>query len=327
MTMRKSLPGDGQARRVKLWTVDAPTGSTAEKLLKVYLGAFAAIDALDAAKATIASNPELTDVGRQKQIKESIFRETVPAMHRGQIELAKARQEVETRRAALIPPKADPTDAAAAVRRQEIRAFLRGLDDKGRDAFLKKSKGDAEVTQAIIEQPAALSGVRDSLHDLILNEAMEAAYSPEIAELQMLEEAIDVAASAIESGRAEAHAEAAAVDPALRDPDHFNAIAASVENRTPAPWLQKFQESGAEVIRALEWDDETESKGTWKLATPEQIETGIVAKTRDEYDKLKGAAVIDFSGETAAEARRKRAAFVDEHGAEAYLNRNSGTAA
>jgi hypothetical protein len=245
-------------------------------------------------------------------------------MHRGRIELAKARQEVETRRAAMAPPKADPADAAGAVRRQEIRTFMRGLDDKGRDAFLKKSKGDAEVVQAIIEQPAALSGVRDSLRDLILNEAMEAAYSPQIAELQMLEEAIEVAASAIEGGRAEAQAEAAAVDPALRDPDQFNAIASGAENTTPAPWLQVMKENGAEVIRVVEWDDETETKGTWKIATPEQIANGIMAKTRDEYDRLKGAAVIDFSGESAAEARRKRAEFVDEHGHEAYFNRNQG---
>ena len=52
----------------------------------------------------------------------------------------------------------------------------------------------------------------------------------------------------------------------------------------------------------------------------------ILAKTRDEYDKLKGA-VIYFSGESEADARRKRAAFVDEHGADAYFNRNSGSTA
>jgi hypothetical protein len=299
----------------------------AEKLLRAYLGSFDAIDSLDSAKASITANPELTDVGRQKQIRDAIFRDTVPAMHRGRIELAKARQEVKTRRAAMAPPKADPADAAGAVRRQEIRTFLRGLDDRARGAFLKKSKGDPEVTQAIIEQPAVLSGVGDSLRDLILSEAMEAAYSPQLAELQMLEEAISVAASAIESGREEAHAEAAAVDPALRDPDRFNAVAGSVENRTPAPWLQVMKENGAEVIRAVVWDDETETRGRWKIATPEQIANGIIAKTRDEYDQLKGAAVIDFGGESAADARRKRAAFVDEHGAEAYLSRNSGNAA
>jgi hypothetical protein len=327
MTIRKALPSDGQARRIKLWTLDAPPGSTAERLLKVYLGSFDAIDTLDARKAEIAANPELTDIGRQKQIKEAIFRDTVPAMHRGRIELAKARQEVEKRRAALAPPKADPADAAAAVRRQEIRTYLRGLDDKAREAFVRKSKADAEITMAIIEQPAALSGVRDTLRDLILNEAMESKYAPQIAELHLIEEAIEVAASAIEGGRSEAHAEAAAIDPALRDPDRFNALAAGIEAKTPAVWLQSFQESGAEVIRAAVWDDETQTRGTWKVATPEQIEVGILAKTRDEFDRLAGASVIDFSGETAADARRKRAAFVDEHGAEAYLKRNSGTAA
>jgi hypothetical protein len=201
------------------------------------------------------------------------------------------------------------------------------MSNHERDVFLKKNGSHPEIKQAIIEQPASHSGMSDTKHDTMISDAMEAAYSPQIAELKMLEEAIEVAASAIEGGRAEVQAEAAAIDPALRDPDHFNAVAAAIESKTPAPWLRTVKENGADVIRVAVWDDVTETRGTWQIATPEQIANGIIAKTRDEYDRLKGATVIDFSGESAAEARSKRAAFVDERGHEAYLNRNSGNAA
>jgi hypothetical protein len=40
MTARKT--GAGQSRRIRLWDLDAPPGSTAEVLLKTYLGAYPA---------------------------------------------------------------------------------------------------------------------------------------------------------------------------------------------------------------------------------------------------------------------------------------------
>ncbi|NVN88596.1 MAG: hypothetical protein HXX15_21160 [Rhodopseudomonas sp.] len=327
MTPRKSImPNDGQPRRVRLWTLDAPPGSTAERLLKTYLGALDAVDAIDSAKARINADPELTDAGKAKQIKLVVLGETVPAIARGRIELAKARREVETRRTALVPPKADPADAAGAVRRQELRAFLRGLDDKARAAFLKSNSGDQEVTTAIIEQPAALSGIRDSLRDQMLNDAMQSKYADQIEAIQELEEAIEVAASAIDSGREEAHKEAAAADPALRDPDAFHAVASAIEARTPALWIKPHTENGAEVMRWLDWNEESQS-GTWRLAEQEHLDRGIVAKTRDEFDQVSQNIAVLVTGETTAEARSKRAAFVDEHGAEAYFNRRSDAAA
>lgn len=54
-------------------------------------------------------------------------------------------------------------------------------------------------------------------------------------------------------------------------------------------------------------------------ATDDEIASGILADTRGEYDKLKSTAPIFGGGD---EGRKARAAFVDKHGLDAYINRN-----
>ena len=132
-------------------------------------------------------------------------------------------------------------------------------------------------------------------------------------------------ASAISEGRAgELQREAALADPRLRNPENFNALAAEVEKRIDIPWLKKSTEDGVEVVRAVESDDPSETKGSWRVATKEQIESGLFAKTRDEFAKLKAETqVVSIAFGNDAEARAKRVEFVKEHGIEAYVNRNN----
>jgi hypothetical protein len=52
------------------------------------------------------------------------------------------------------------------------------------------------------------------------------------------------------------------------------------------PWLKRFNEDGKEVMRVLELDA-TGKTGSWRIPTAEQLEVGIVAETRAEYDQLK----------------------------------------
>ena len=56
--------------------------------------------------------------------------EVVPGFHKGRLAIAQAKQEVAARRAKLTPPTVDKSDAAGALRRQEIRALVRSLDQK-----------------------------------------------------------------------------------------------------------------------------------------------------------------------------------------------------
>ena len=65
----------------------------------------------------------------------------------------------------------------------------------------------------------------------------------------------------------------------------FDELAAPIEQKTNAPWLKKYNENGKEVIRKMDWDYEKET-GSWPLATPADLETGVFCKTWDEYNKV-----------------------------------------
>lgn len=223
MTARKI--GTGQPRNIRLWGLDAPPGSTAEGLLKHYLGSLAGVDRLKAKKAELASSVELTPIGVQKAATDFSFREIVPGLQKGRLAVQRAKQEVAGRRAKLAPPKSDPTDMAAALRRQEIRTMMRAMDTKARDAFLKQNGKftglDPEIRQALVEMPASVSGITEGFRDGLVNESMQSAYGPELDQIAEPERAIEITSSALGETSEEVRREAIAVDPAFADPDVY----------------------------------------------------------------------------------------------------------
>ena len=162
MTLRRNAPGDGQKPKIRLWTLpDPPENSTAAKLLKHYERVFTNVDALDAKKAELKANEALTEIGKQRAALDFDFSSIMPDVLRARRAISKASQEAATKRSKLQQPQSDPSDLAGALRRQEIRGIMRGLDDKGRDEFLRKNgllTGlNPEIRQALIEMPPTLS--------------------------------------------------------------------------------------------------------------------------------------------------------------------------
>lgn len=324
MTLRRNAAGDGQRPRIRLWTLgDPPEGSTLAKLQRHYLSAFEGVDRWDAKRAELKANQELTDIGKQRAALDFAFSAVMPDNLKARRTLRKAEMEVASKRAKLQQPKSDPGDLAAALRRQELRGIMRSLDDKGRDEFLRKNgllTGlNPELRQALVEMPPSVSGISQQKHDEFMREATEALNGEALQEIQTLERAIEIAASALEEGKSEIQREAIAVDPAYADQDRFEARAVEAAALADPPWLKVHQEGGMEILRKFNWNEETKSGG-WTIPTSEEIENGIVAETKDEYDKLKVAAPLGAFG-AGEEGRKARAQFVSEHGIDAYLNR------
>jgi hypothetical protein len=65
------------------------------------------------------------------------------------------------------------------------------------------------------------------------------------------------------------------------------------------------------------WNEETKSGG-WSIPTSEQIENGIVAETRDEFEKLRAVPPLGAFG-TGEKGRKARAEFISTNGIDAYL--------
>ena len=113
-------------------------------------------------------------------------------LRKAQNAIARARAELAERRDRLRLKQADQTNVVAALERQEIRTWLRSLDQAQRDKLFLG--GGERVTPAIAEAvmtaPPELSGVAPSNINLMTERALEAQFPGEIEALADLERAM-----------------------------------------------------------------------------------------------------------------------------------------
>src|SRR5262245_38019184 len=173
-TIRKGHTMSGQAgprsTMIKLWTFDTKPDTTLGKLEVAYFAGLNAVDRAEERTKTSTASGKFTAEGVRDDVLQFTLNDLVPSLHEARRTVAKAKSEIAERRSKLQLKAADPTDIAAAMRRQEIRAFLRGLSDAEQSAYFARNddKLPREVAQAIMEQPPELSGVPKSRHDLLL---------------------------------------------------------------------------------------------------------------------------------------------------------------
>jgi hypothetical protein len=159
------------------------------------------------------------------------------------------------------------------------------MTQKQRDALTRNPDLlDPITAEALVTAPASLTGISKMHHQQLVDRALQAQHGDKIDELKELERAIEVAESAVETGRDEIRLESG-----IFDPHKFNLLAAPVEAKTNAPWLKKFREGGKDVVRKIEIP-EGQKTGTAPLATPEDIQNGVFADDPETYRRLTGRA-------------------------------------
>ena len=125
-------------------------------------------NALDRAKQ-IEASANYTNAGRQAEMIRwahefgaPVIRNAVDSLHAAEKARDQVRSQMKTR-------QVDKSDLAAAIRRTEIRTWLRGMDDAKRTAmFSGVEQLDPEIALAVEESPPELSGAtREQRHRLI----------------------------------------------------------------------------------------------------------------------------------------------------------------
>lgn len=279
MTVRKS-----GGPRVRLWELGESKNKTVQKLEAAYLAGLAAIDRVEARHAANKSDPRFTPDGVRDDLLNFVLNDdyVVPALHQGRMAIKKARAEITDRRSNLTIESPDKADVAAAFRRMEIRTRLRELKPDELTQYFARY-GDnlpTEVAQAVTELPPEYSGVPESRHDLLTERALNAQFGDAIAEIKEIEQGIEATESAIEAARSEVQQEVG-----IHDPAKFDALVRPIEAKIAAPWLRRSKNSsGAEEMHVVDLD-----RGVERLATPEEIETGIEYGDYDDYIKGKAA--------------------------------------
>jgi hypothetical protein len=133
--IRRAPPGKStsDSKPIKLWDIQTKPGTTASRLQAVYLNTLSTVDAVEGRKAEAAASGKYTADGvRADTLTFAVQQAGIFKLVRQQIEAA--RREASEMRSKLKLEPADKTDLAGAMRRAELRDWLRSKPQAERDS-------------------------------------------------------------------------------------------------------------------------------------------------------------------------------------------------
>jgi hypothetical protein len=198
-----------------------------------------------------------TPEGKRAKLTEALTKQFARDMRDARQPIEAAAKDIERLRGEIKPVPVDRTDVVAAMERAEIRAFIRGLSDKDRIAALLQQP-DPKVLDAVLDAPAALSGVPEQHYAAAKAAREEQLFGAQLAEIDALQAVVDEANAAATIARTDL-ATVVGMDHAS-----FDQIMLPIENKTAAPWLVR---NGETVLRV----DPTK-RGTAEFQLPASIE-------------------------------------------------------
>jgi hypothetical protein len=270
--------------RVRSWEFDPKPGTTIAKLETAFLDAFS-VDAVVARRDDSAKSGRFTPDGVNNDVLQFALNQAVPVLKRGRDAIASAKQEAAALREKTKLSGPDTTDPwKVGLMLRAVDRFAAMPQEQRNKLSINPDKLDPFTAEALVTAPASLTGISEVHRQMLVDRALQAQHGDKIAELQTLERAIEAAESAVETGREEIRLESG-----VFDSHKFNQLAAPVEQKVSAPWLKKFREGDAEVIRKIVIPEGQKTGGAY-LATPEDIATGVFADDADTYRKLTGRA-------------------------------------
>ncbi len=138
--------------------------------------------------------------GLAAELEQFASAETAPAYRKAGHILTRVRNEIASRRKGLTIPAADPTDLAAALFRQEARAWMRSMPMPKALQHLFRENADGRLIQAALEAPAEMSGLTAEVQSTLADHVLSERCAGELNQLDELSEAVEVANAALTHG-------------------------------------------------------------------------------------------------------------------------------
>ena len=185
MTLRNE-PMDGRPLMRK-GPIGAPKpGSTAERLLKHRERVNVDAQRRAAKRAELATNAELTDLGKANQALAFSVREVATSNLKGRRDLAKLEKEIAAKEAGLQMPKGDPNDLAGLRRRFRMCDRLVNMAAEERHKYAMKHRDDPNFQLALIEarEDGEELGISETLVGQILDGVKLRLNGPLVEEIQ-----------------------------------------------------------------------------------------------------------------------------------------------
>lgn len=142
--------------------------------------AFVIRDAAPGIASAAATNPHLNDAGK-RAAKQTALRESFVELARSRAELRRIGESTRAELKALALPSIEKGDVVAEMREAEMRAIVRAMPQAQRDRLSKLSPA---MVAAIVRAPPELSGVSQSVHEMLHNELIETAHPEKVAAIR-----------------------------------------------------------------------------------------------------------------------------------------------
>jgi hypothetical protein len=137
---------------------------------------------------TTNKQPELPDV----QARNQLARADAQRLAKLKAHMAAIDQQIKEKESALVPFQYDG-NLVDSARRQEMRAFMRGLSEEERRAKMRTW----QWRRAALETEPELSGLSESMHKALTQETLQAIYPKEIEGINEGRQALEVLKTAV----------------------------------------------------------------------------------------------------------------------------------
>jgi hypothetical protein len=176
-----------------------PTGSApapVDGLAESYRALLAMPEASATRASEFARDQNLTPVGRKAALRSWAQAEPIEALRKARAALTAGDRAIAETRAKMNTALVDKGDFAGAVLRSDIRKWVNAMPPAQRSAMLATGEYDPQIAAAILEAPAALSGVSEKQHAALFNSETVAKHPEEAAIIAHIEEAMGAVADA-----------------------------------------------------------------------------------------------------------------------------------
>lgn len=160
----------------------------------MFENALSFMHAPSAKKAELEKPGRLSASGVSEELRKELSKGIVPELRRTYRILDDRQRAIKQERALLAKPK---MEASEAPMRQEIRAYLRALEQGERMQALTNNP-DPIILAAALEGPAALSGLNEQTRGHVVKAYLETNHAATLARLDDREEAYAVVRAAVD---------------------------------------------------------------------------------------------------------------------------------
>lgn len=155
------------------------------------------IAAPKAKKAAIEKAGTLNARGVAEALRRDLGKDVVPELRRIRRVVNERKEATKHERAALAKLTIDTTDVAAAILRQDMRSYLRGLS-LGERMNVLSNNPDPAMLAAALEAPAPLSGLTAETRERVEEAYVQANHAKTLKAMEDREEALAVVGAAAE---------------------------------------------------------------------------------------------------------------------------------